>query len=304
VTGAAWAPSIAALPTAPDLAIITTPAATVPGVIAELGARETKVAVVISASIRADNGFRQAMLDASRPYLLRIIGPNCLGVLMPHAGLNASFAGTRAVPGKLALLSQSGALVTAMLDWANARRIGCSGVVSAGDMADVDLGDLIDLFAADPETGAILIYVEGVTHAAKFMSAARAAARIKPVVAIKAGRSAAAGKAAFSRTGALAGSFDVYKAVFRRAGIVMVHSLTELFDAAETLCRVRPAIRDRLGIVANGGDADAERYRAALDAVEGGECRCAAGDELPDGTRRRRGNGARDRGTRPGRQAA
>jgi acetyltransferase len=312
--GAEWAPSIEALPGAPDLAIVVTPAITVPDVIARLGARGTKAAVVISAGIRADNGLRQAMLDAARPHLLRIIGPNCLGVLMPHARLNASFAGTRAVPGKLALLSQSGALVTAMLDWASERSIGFSGVVSAGDMADVDLGDLIDLFAADPETGAILMYVEGVTNAPKFISAARAASRIKPVVAIKAGRSAAAGKAAFSHTGALAGSFDVYEAAFRRAGIVMVDSLTELFDAAETLCRARPATGERLGIVTNGGgagilavdalgetggcladlapativvldplmpaawsrgnpvgDADAERYRAALDAVEGDE---------------------------------
>ena len=317
VDGAKWASSIEALPAAPDLAIVVTPAATVPDVIARLGARGTKVAVVISAGIRADNGLRQAMLDASRPHLLRIIGPNCLGVLMPHAGLNASFARARAIPGKLALLSQSGALVTAMLDWASERSIGFSGVVSAGDMADVDLGDLIDLFAADPETGAILMYVEGVTNAPKFISAARAASRIKPVVAIKAGRSAAAGKAAFSHTGALAGSFDVYEAAFRRAGIVMVDSLIELFDAAETLCQAQPAIGERLGIVTNGGgagilavdalggtgahladlspativaldrvmpvawsrgnpvdivgDADAIRYRAALDFVEGDE---------------------------------
>jgi acetyltransferase len=317
VAGAQWAPSIEVLPAAPDLAIIATPAVTVPDVIAALGARGTKAAVVISAGIRADNGLRQAMLDASRPHLLRIIGPNCLGVLMPHAGLNASFARAQVLPGKLALLSQSGALVTAMLDWASERSIGFSGVVSAGDMADVDLGDLVDLFAADPETGAILMYVEGITNAPKFISAARAAARIKPVVAIKAGRSAAAGKAAFSHTGALAGSFDVYEAAFRRAGIVMVDSLTELFDAAETLCRARPATGERLGIVTNGGgagilavdalgaaggrladlapatmmaldpampaawsrgnpvdivgDADAERYRVALDAVEGDE---------------------------------
>lgn len=265
VEGANWAPSVEALSIAPDVAIVATPATTVPDVIAELGARGTRAAVVISAGIRTDNGLRQAMLDASRPHLLRIVGPNCLGVLMPHVGLNASFARTGAVPGKLALLSQSGALVTAMLDWASERNIGFSGVVSAGDMADVDLGDLVDLFAADPETSAILLYVEGVTDAPKFMSAARAAARTKPVVAIKAGRSAAAGKAAFSHTGALAGSFDVYEAAFRRAGIVMVDSLTELFDAAETLCRARPATGDRLGIVTNGGGAGI----LAVDALAG-----------------------------------
>lgn len=255
VNGADWAPSIEELPTPPDLAIVATPAATVPDVITRLGACGTRAAVVITAGIRADNGLRQAMLDASRPHLLRIVGPNCLGVLMPHIGLNASFAGSQAGPGNLALVSQSGALVTAMLDWASERGIGFSGVVSAGDMADVDFGDLIDLFAADPQTGAILMYVEGVTDAAKFITAARAAARIKPVVAIKAGRSAAGGRAAFSHTGALAGSFEVYEAAFRRAGIVMVDSLGELFEAAETLCRAPAVAGERLAIVTNGGGA-------------------------------------------------
>ncbi|UIJ46322.1 bifunctional acetate--CoA ligase family protein/GNAT family N-acetyltransferase [Sphingomonas cannabina] len=249
-----WVHSIDALPEAPDLAIIVTPADTIPGIIGELGAKGIKVAVVLSAGLQ-DPALRDAMLAAARPHLLRIVGPNCLGVLLPHARLNASFAPRSAAPGRLAFVSQSGALVTAMLDWAADKHVGFSAVVSAGDMADVDLGDLIDMLAGDPATDAILLYVEGVTAPAKFMSAARAASRVKPVIAIKAGRSAAAGKAAISHTGALVGDYDVHAAAFARAGIVLVDSLTDLFDAAQVLCRHRPQGGDRLAIVTNGGGA-------------------------------------------------
>jgi acetyltransferase len=253
--GVTWTSSIDQLPEAPDLAIVMTPARTIPAIIADLGARGTKCAVVISAGNAAADGLRQEMLDAARPHLLRVIGPNCLGVMAPLAGLNATFARTSARPGRLALISQSGALVTAILDWADTRGIGFSGIVSVGDMADVDVGDLIDLFAVDPATDAILMYVEGITDAAKFMSAARAAARIKPVIAIKAGRSAQAAKATLSHTGALAGSYEVYRTAFDRAGIVTVDTLTELFDAAEILCRYRQPSGNSLGIVTNGGGA-------------------------------------------------
>ncbi len=253
--GIDWSPSVKGLAAPPDLAIIMTPAADVPGIIADLGAIGTRCAVVISAGITEANGLRQAMLDAARPYGLRIVGPNCLGVMAPHAKLDATFARTPAKAGRLALISQSGALVTAILDWANMRGIGFSGIVSAGDMADVDIGDLIDLFAVDQATDAILLYIEGVTDAAKFLSAARAAAHGKPVIAIKAGRSPAAAKAAMSHTGALAGSYDVYLAAFDRAGIVAVDTLTELFDAAEILCARHATQGDRLAIVTNGGGA-------------------------------------------------
>lgn len=266
VPGARWAPSIEALPEAPPLAVIATPAPTIPATIAALGARGTRAAVVISAGLTAANGLRQAALDAARPHLLRIVGPNGIGAMMPHARLNASFARDAARPGGLALISQSGALVTAILDWAKTRDIGFSGIVSVGDMADVDLGDLIDLFAADPNTQAILLYVEGVTNAAKFVSAARAASRIKPVIAIKAGRTEAAGKAALSHTGAMAGSWDVYRAAFHRAGIVAVDSLTELFDAAEALGTPMRPRGDRLAIITNGGGAGI----LAVDALAGG----------------------------------
>lgn len=247
-----WVPSVADLPVAPDLAVVVTPAATVPGVIAELGAKGTRLAVVISAGLH-DAKLRQAMLDAARPHLLRVIGPNCLGVLMPHANLNASFAHRSALRGGLALISQSGALVTSMIDWAQARGVGFSGIASVGDMADVDLGDLIDLFAADPRTNAIALYVEGITNPAKFMSAARAAARIKPVIVLKAGRSTPAAGAALSHTAAIVGAYDVHLAAFRRAGIVTVETLTELFDAAQVLAERQPLQGNRLAIVTNGG---------------------------------------------------
>ncbi|WP_188053094.1 bifunctional acetate--CoA ligase family protein/GNAT family N-acetyltransferase [Sphingosinithalassobacter sp. CS137] len=249
-----WVPSIAELPIAPELAVIATPAPTVPDIIAELGAKGTRLAVVISAGLH-DPELRQAMLDAAHSHGLRIIGPNCLGVLMPHAGVNASFAQRGAPAGGLALLSQSGALVTSMIDWAAERHVGFSGIVSLGDGADVDFADLIDLFAADARTEAIALYVESIGDAAKFMSAARAASRVKPVIALKAGRTDAAGRAAMSHTGALAGSWDVYQAAFRRAGIVPVETLTGLFGAAQVLARKRPVPGNRLAIVTNGGGA-------------------------------------------------
>ncbi|RYE03922.1 MAG: hypothetical protein EOP61_02705 [Sphingomonadales bacterium] len=249
-----WVSSIADLPAAPDLAIIVTPAAAVPEIIDALGRLGTRTAVVISSGFH-DAEIRAATLAAAKPHLLRVVGPNCLGVLMPHAKLNASFAPRGAMPGRLAFLSQSGALVTAMLDWAAERNIGFSSVISAGDMADVDLGDLIDKLAADPATDAILLYIEGITNAPKFLSAARAASAIKPVVAIKAGRSAGSGKAALSHTGALIGAYDAHCAAFDRAGIVTVDSLTELFDAAQLLCRCKPITGGRLAIVSNGGGA-------------------------------------------------
>lgn len=253
--GITWAARISDLPQTPDLAIITAPADQVPAAIAALGARGTRCAVVLSAGLTKANGLQAAMLEAAKPNLLRIVGPNCLGIMMPGSRVDATFASNKARPGRLALISQSGALITAILDWAAPRNIGFSGIVSAGDMADVDLGDLIDMFAVDPQTDAILLYVEGVTHAAKFMAAASAAARVKPVIAIKAGKSAAAAKATMSHTGALAGSYDVYRAAFARAGIVMVETLTELLDAAEVLCMCRPALGNALGIVTNGGGA-------------------------------------------------
>ncbi len=267
VAGTRWTARIADLPEPPDLAVVIVPASAVPAVIAELGAAGVKVAVILSAGLTDANGLRQAMLDAARPFGLRIVGPNGLGLLAPHAGLNASFARGAPIAGNLALISQSGALISGLIDWATTRQLGFSGIVSVGDMAEVDLADLIDLFAADPHTDAILLYIEGVTHAAKFMASARAAARVKPVIALKAGRNPASGRAVRSHTGALAGAYDVHVCAFERAGIVQVESLTELFDAAAVLRVGQGLAGDRLAIITNGGGAGI----LALDAMTTGE---------------------------------
>jgi acetyltransferase len=252
IAGRACHASIGALPEAPDLAVLATPAHTIPQLIGELGAKGTRAAVVISAGVR--DGLRQAMLDAAKPYTLRIQGPNCVGLLLPRLGLNASFA-PKALPGGIAFLSQSGALITGIVDWAVERQIGFSHVISLGDMADVDFGDLLDHLAADPQCRSILLYMESATHAPKLMSAARRAARSKPVVVVKAGRSVTGAKAALSHTGALAGTDSAYDAAFRRAGLLRVPELDDLFSAAEMLARHPRLAGDRLAILTNGGGA-------------------------------------------------
>lgn len=246
-------PSVAALPQAPQLAVICTPPSTVPGLIAELGERGTKAAVVVTAGL--DRHQKQAMLDAARRHTLRILGPNCIGMLVPHLGLNASFAHANAAPGQLAFVSQSGALVTAMLDWANSRSIGFSHFVSLGEHADVDFGDMLDFLGSDPRTRAILLYIESIESPRKFMSAARAAARNKPVIVVKAGRSAQGQKAAASHTGALAGSDEVFDAAISRAGMLRVFTLQHLFIAAELLARFRDNRSEKLIVLTNGGGA-------------------------------------------------
>ena len=252
--------SVADLPLDPELAVIATPPETVPGLVAELGARGCRAAVVVTAGFgegdRAHGQeLREQMLEAAKPHLLRIVGPNCLGFISPGKGINASFAHLTPKAGDLAFVSQSGAIATAMLDWADARGVGFSHVISLGDMADVDFGDLLDHLALDPATRAILLYVESITEAAKFMSAGRIAARTKPVLVIKSGRSSAGAAAAMSHTGALAGSDLVYDAAFRRAGMLRVFELRELFEAVTTLSAGKQASGDRLTILTNGGGA-------------------------------------------------
>ncbi|MEI7783506.1 MAG: bifunctional acetate--CoA ligase family protein/GNAT family N-acetyltransferase [Betaproteobacteria bacterium] len=264
----AW-PDLAAVPEAPELAIICTPASTVVELIQELGERGTRAAIVISAGLKQpwaidpSRSIEQAMLEAARPHLLRILGPNCLGALVPGVGLNASFAPAQALPGTLAFVSQSGALATAMLDWAAERGIGFSHFVSLGDSADVDFGDMLDYLATDGQTQAILLYMESVRQARKFMSAARAAARNKPVILVKAGRAPEGARAAASHTGALAGADGVFDAAVRRSGMLRVDTLEALFDAAQTLAHGRggraPSLahlpQGRLLILTNGGGA-------------------------------------------------
>ncbi|MDY0870974.1 bifunctional acetate--CoA ligase family protein/GNAT family N-acetyltransferase [Dongia rigui] len=249
--------TIDALETAPDLAVIATPAATVPGIIRQLAARGTRGAIIISAGFGGEAGqaLKREMQLAARPHLMRLVGPNCLGVIAPTIGLNVSFAHLSPKKGSIALLTQSGAILTSALDWAAARGIGFSHLVSMGEMLDVDLGDMLDYLASDGGTSAILIYAEAVTNARKFVSAARRAARLKPVIIIKAGRFGETASAVASHTGALAGSDAVYDAVFRRVGLLRVDDLAELFEAMETLALMGPAPGDRLTILTNGGGA-------------------------------------------------
>lgn len=253
--GSVCYPDAASLPLAPDLAVVVVPPTAVPAVIADLGAHGVKATIVITAGVGGGPGasLRQAMLDAARPHLLRIVGPNCLGVMLPDQRLNATFAGAAPEAGTLALVSQSGAILSGIADWARQREIGFSCLISLGDMADIDFGDLLDYLALDRRTSAILLYLEAITHSRKFMSAARAAARLKPVIVLKAGRHAEGARAVASHTGALAGSDAVYDAAFRRAGMLRVGSVTELFGAAEILARRLPIKGERLAIVTNGG---------------------------------------------------
>lgn len=247
-----------ALPEAPDLAVIAAPSPAVPGIVAELADRGGRAAVVITAGFGEDKEgagkeLQRAMLEAARPYLLRIVGPNCLGIVNTRIGLNASFAHMAPKKGPLAFVAQSGAVIASMIDWATPRDIGFSHLISLGDMADVDFGDMLDYLVQDAETQAILLYIEMITSPRKFMSAARAAARLKPVIVVKAGRHVEGARAAASHTGALAGADMVYDAAFRRAGMLRVFETAELFSAAETLSLAPGIDGERLAILTNGG---------------------------------------------------
>ena len=260
VAGVLAYPDVKSLPEPPDLAVLCTPPQTIPGLISELAQQGAKAAVILTAGLEREyipqgKTLQQAMLEAAKPYLMRILGPNCVGLMIPGLGLNASFAHTNPLPGKIAFVTQSGALATAVLDWAKSNGVGFSSFVSLGNSADVDFGDILDYLSTDPATRAILLYIEAIREARKFMSAARAAARNKPVIAVKAGRVAEGAKAAASHTGAMAGSDDVYEAALRRAGLLRVDTFEDLFDAVETLARAQPLQGDRLTIITNGGGA-------------------------------------------------
>ena len=266
-------PDVASLPEAPDLAVICTPAPTVPGLVRQLGERGTRAAVVVSAGFGesglSGEALQQQLLDAAKPYGLRIVGPNCIGMLSPGIGLNASFSHRAAAAGNLAFITQSGALLAAVLDWARPRGIGFSHMVSLGDMADVDFADLLDHLAGDAGTHAVLLYIEGIRDSRRFMSAARAAARVKPVIVVKSGRHEAAARAAATHTGALAGADAVYDAAFRRAGMLRVPDLGALFDAADILSLQTPPAGERLAILTNGGGMGVLATDALVDS--GGE---------------------------------
>jgi len=254
IDGVATVGGLSKLPFVPELVVLTAPAKSIPGLIDEAGRRGTAGAVIVSAGLGHGPGsLAEAAEHAAQKHCMRLIGPNCLGIMMPNANLNASFSAHMPDNGNLALISQSGAIAAGMVDWAAQRAVGFSGIVSIGDQLDVDIADLLDYFAMDGKTQAILVYIEAIKDARKFMSAARAAARIKPVVVVKSGRMAQGAKAAATHTGALAGSDAVYDAAFQRAGMLRVSDLRELFDCAETLGRLKSPMGKRLAILTNGG---------------------------------------------------
>lgn len=250
-------PSISAVPTPIDLAVIATPAETMPEVIAQCVAARVSGAIIVSAGFRevGQKGveLERSVLTEARRGGMRIIGPNCLGVMNPLIGLNATFAAGIARPGNVAFLSQSGALCTAILDWSLRELVGFSAFVSTGTMLDVGWGDLIDYFGNDPTTKSILIYMESIGDARSFLSAAREVALSKPIIVIKAGRTEAAAKAAASHTGALTGGDDVIDAAFRRAGVLRVNNIADLFYMAEVLARQPRPSGPRLTILTNAG---------------------------------------------------
>jgi len=251
-------PDVASLPKPPDLAIVATPAATVPDIARQCGETGVNGLIVISAGFResgeAGMTLEQQLTDQVAQFPdMRMIGPNCLGVIVPGIKLNASFAGAMPKDGHIAFISQSGALCASILDWALQENIGFSNFVSIGNMADVGFGELIDYFGEDPRTRSIILYIESLTDARGFMSAARAFSRTKPIVAYKSGRFAESAAAAASHTGALAGEDAVFDAAFERAGIERVFEIDDVFDCAELLARQRPVRGRRLAIVTNAG---------------------------------------------------
>ena len=254
IEGFAAVKSCDALSGTPDVVVIAVPAPAVAAVVRDAAAKGTAAAIILTAGLGHGRGSIAGECgQAARSAGMRIVGPNCLGVLAPRSKLTASFAASTPQVGDLCVISQSGAIATGLVEWAALRGIGFSAIVSIGDSLDVDFADLLDHFAVDRGTRAILLYVESVKDARKFMSAARAAARAKPVLVVKSGRHAAGAKAAMTHTGALAGSDAVYDAAFRRAGFIRALDLDELFAAAETLGHVTALAGNRLAILTNGG---------------------------------------------------
>ncbi|QDU63888.1 Succinyl-CoA ligase [ADP-forming] subunit alpha [Planctomycetes bacterium Pan216] len=250
-------PNIEAVPEQVDLAVIVTPAPTVPGVVSQCIEAGVKGAIIISAGFKelGPEGaeLEQRILEQVHRSSMRLIGPNCLGVMNPRSGLNATFAGSMALPGNVALVSQSGALCTAILDFSLRDNVGFSAFVSIGSMLDVDWGDLIQYLGDDPHTNAIVLYMESIGIARDFLSAAREVALTKPIIVIKAGRTEAAAKAAASHTGSLAGSDEVFSAAVRRTGVVRVETIEDLFNIAEVAAKQPSPKGPRLTIVTNAG---------------------------------------------------
>jgi acetyltransferase len=250
-------PSVTAVGAAIDLAVIAVPIAGVPEIMRECGQARIPGVIIISAGGKevGDEGQKvEAEIEAAaRAGGIRYLGPNCLGIISPHTHLNASFAARMAKPGGLALLSQSGAICTAILDWADTQNIGFSHFVSIGSMADIDFAEMIDYLGNDDRAKSIIIYMENLIHHRRFMSAARSVSRVKPIIVVKSGRSAAAARAAASHTGALAGQDEAYNAAFRRAGIIRVDTIDQLFNCAEALGKMPRPLGGNLAILTNAG---------------------------------------------------
>ena len=240
-----------------DLASISTPAPTVPSILQQCGEHNVKGVVILSGGFTEGGARGQRLLkdsvDLARQYGMHIIGPGCLGIMRPTAGLNATYTRNKAAAGNLALVSQSGGMCTAILDWAAQRQIGFSTVVTLGDAADVDFGDVLDFLALDPKTDSILLYIESVHDARGFMSGLRTASRMKPVVVLKAGRNEEGSRAASSHTGAIVGSNAAFDAALERAGAVQVTNINQLFSAAQILSSGLRINQNRLLIITNGG---------------------------------------------------
>ncbi len=250
-------PNVKDIPQDIDLAVIVTPSKAVPEVVEDCGQAGVGGLVIISAGFKEAGEEGKRMYDEiahkARHYGMRVIGPNCLGFINPHLKINATFAARSARLGNIAFISQSGALCTSILDWANEQNVGFSNFVSIGSMIDVDFADLIDYFGTDQRTSCILIYMESLVDARKFMSAARAFARSKPIIILKAGRSAEGGQATLSHTGSMAGNDAVYDAAFQRAGIIRVDTIAQLFNCAQSLAMQPRPYGNRLAIVTNAG---------------------------------------------------
>ena len=257
VLGIKTYPNIAAVPAAIDLAIIATPSSTVPSLVDECAGSGVKGAIIISSGFK-EVGSQGAELEAqilanARRGRMRIIGPNCVGLMSPPTGLNATFAATMARPGTVGFISQSGALCTAILDWSLREFVGFSAFISIGSMVDVGWGDLIDYLGDDPHTRSIILYMESIGDPRSFLSAARQVALSKPIIVIKAGRTEAAARAAASHTGALVGSDEVLDAAFRRVGVLRVRDIADLFYMAEVLAKQPRPKGPRLAILTNAG---------------------------------------------------
>jgi len=257
VLGVKAYPSITAVPETPDLAVIITPPPTVPGIVRDCGAKGVKGVIIISAGFKEIGPVgveleRQVLEEATKAGI-RIVGPNCLGVMVPGNKFNATFAADMAKPGSVGFISQSGALCTAILDWSLKENVGFSAFVSLGSMLDIGWGDLIQHLGDDPQTKSIVIYMESIGDARSFLSAAREVALTKPIIIIKPGRTDAAAKAAASHTGSLTGSDEVLQAAFQRVGVLRVDTISELFDMAEVLAKQPRPKGPRLTIVTNAG---------------------------------------------------